>query len=310
MGKRLFLLLAGILLLNSVSYGEKVLVKLIDDDGEESIIEYNQDGRIQRISGGGSADYLKIDVDWSKFGEGIVSMNFLTDDGPLPINITLDKEGRAIKVVDSLFGLNLYDLGYDSNGYLVSVKCDAGDLITERTLIWENGDLVKIAGTDIDDYGRSTFTTTVEYTDANHPSPVKNKGEVVGGLYSCMFNIDEAGLMSLFQLMGIVGKRVENLPVYALTQSSAYLPYDYKIDYILDSDGYPITGIETENNEITRDNFVWGDQQLSGITTIISGERKVIGYYDINGMKIEKPVKGLTIVRYSDGSYSKFVTKD
>ncbi len=51
--------------------------------------------------------------------------------------------------------------------------------------------------------------------------------------------------------------------------------------------------------------------QLSGIDSINADsnadEKQVTGYYDLNGRLLNAPVKGITIVRYSDGSVRKLV---
>lgn len=55
-------------------------------------------------------------------------------------------------------------------------------------------------------------------------------------------------------------------------------------------------------------NYVYAD--LTGISNVNApAEKEVVGYYTIGGQRIDKPQKGLTIIKYSDGTTKKKILR-
>lgn len=286
------------------SFAEKVLTGITDEDGYKSKIEYNELCKVLKIVGYNS-DFSGLEVDWSQYQGGRVVITMFTEEGPMPLIVTVDNKGRALKVTDHLSGTNFYEFSYDSNDNLVWFKEEVEGYSTEKNLTWETGNIVKING--VED-GNTAITIDINYTDTAHPMPIENKGEVVGGVYVFVSGVDDVGLLSFLQLMGFIGNRPKNLPFYAVSLTAGESPYDYSFDYVLDSDGYPVEVIEKENDETLHNYYTWGEIEL-GIEDAVSGERKPVGVYDINGVKLSEHRKGINIVRYSDGSCEKVVVK-
>jgi hypothetical protein len=56
--------------------------------------------------------------------------------------------------------------------------------------------------------------------------------------------------------------------------------------------------------------FVMGDEDVTGISNIDSGDKSEIdGYYTINGVRSEVPVRGMNIVKYKNGKTKKVMIK-
>lgn len=49
--------------------------------------------------------------------------------------------------------------------------------------------------------------------------------------------------------------------------------------------------------------------EVSGVKEVQSGARRVIGRYDINGSRVDEDFKGITIVKFSDGSTKKYINR-
>ncbi len=303
----IFLLIST--LMPIASFAEKVLTGITDEDGVEVKIEYNQQGRVQKLSGGEGEDFTGMVADWSMLSDGKVTLTMMTEDGSLPLYITVDDKGRALKVTDSFSGMNFYEFSYDNSNNLIGVKENLGDYVSEKTLIWENGNVVKVNGVEAYEGEEGIgMSVDVQYTDATHPSPLLNKGGVIGSTNVFYCGLDEMGLLSFLQFMNLVGNGVKNLPFYAVIYYATSSSYDFSFDYVLDSDGYPVEVIEKENDETLHNYYTWGEIEL-GIEDAVSGERKPVGVYDINGVKLSEYRKGINIVRYSDGSCEKVVVK-
>ena len=55
-------------------------------------------------------------------------------------------------------------------------------------------------------------------------------------------------------------------------------------------------------------NYVYADP--TGISNVNApAEKEVVGYYTIGGQRIDKPQKGLTIIKYSDGTTKKKILR-
>ena len=53
--------------------------------------------------------------------------------------------------------------------------------------------------------------------------------------------------------------------------------------------------------------YYYGNQSLSGIDDLRSESlsNEIEGYYDLNGMRLARPVRGVTIIKYKDGHSEK-----
>jgi hypothetical protein len=68
--------------------------------------------------------------------------------------------------------------------------------------------------------------------------------------------------------------------------------------------------LKTENDLLVIDGFrlyYYGNQSLSGIDDLRSESlsNEIEGYYDLNGMRLARPVRGVTIIKYKDGHSEK-----
>lgn len=306
--KKISLLLLISILLPFTGFAEKVLVGISDGEDVASTIEYNQQGKVVKISGGAVNDYINVEVDWTKFNDGFVSLAMNIEGISFNLDVLLDNKGRAIKVADPSINAYLYEFSYDENNNLITANTNLDDYIAKKTLVWENGNLVKITGNEIYEDGSTPVSVNIQYTDVSHPQAIDNKGEIIGGLLSFGVDTDDFGILSFMQMMGLIGNRSKNLPVSAVARWEGYPSFQSNFSYVLDSEGYPIEATTEEDGEVMHNYFTWGDIQL-GIEDALNPDKTVVGIYDLNGIKLTEPKKGINIIRYSDGTTQKLVVE-
>lgn len=297
------------LLIPFLGHAEKVLTQFVDEDGTATI-SYDANGRVTGIvvEDPINPDWTSFKADWSKYNSGVVAMTMETENISLTFEIHTDESGKAVEILHPFISEPIYRLSYDAENQLTGVYENLGDVIANRTLTWENGNMVKI--TSSLSYGNETENTTAEilYTDASHATPIQNKGEIIGAIYAYTLVVDEEGLISALQLFKLTGKRVKNLPLKKVLNTEGEAPYVCAVEYKLDADGYPIEGHEMENGEDNYTYFTWGEA-TGGIADINTESRTVSGYYNLNGVRLEAPARGINIVRYSDGSCEKMIVR-
>lgn len=306
--KKLYFL--AFLLIPFLGHAEKVLTQFVDEDGT-STISYDADGRVSKVVTTSSDDpyWNSFEADWSKYGSGVVTVTFCAEytDG-LNFEIRTDNSGRATEVWHPLLSTPVYRLSYDSENQLTGVSEDLGDETSNMNVSWENGNIMKITGTEKYDNKTDNYTVEMFYTDANHATPIPNKGEFVGAGYTFGLEIDRAGLINVLQLFKLTGKQVKDLPLKAVLYTEGEAPYVCTVEYKLDADGYPIEGHEKQNGEDDYTYFTWGEA-TGGIADINTENRTISGYYNLNGIRLEAPAQGINIVRYSDGSCEKMIMR-
>ncbi|GEM_PF-6318369 len=297
------------LLIPFLGHAEKVLTQFVDEDGT-STISYDADGRVSKVimTSPDEQEWSSFEADWSRYSSGVVTMTLYAEGYPQTFEIHTDNSGRATELLHPFLSNPVYRLSYDSDNQLIGVSEDLGDLSSSKTLTWKDGNLVKITGTTIYDDGPENFYVDLYYTDDTHSSPIPNKGEIVGAIYSFSLEIDEVGMINVLQLFGLTGKRVKNLPFKEVLNIEGRTPYVYTVEYKLDADGYPIEGHEKQNGEDDYTYFTWGEATGS-IADINTENRTISGYYNLNGIRLEAPVRGINIVRYSDGSCEKMIVR-
>jgi hypothetical protein len=122
----------------------------------------------------------------------------------------------------------------------------------------------------------------------------------------------------------------ETMPAHDVTVNGSFAINQYTITYMIDNEVYATEKVDygskiTPPTPQTRDgyDFAWGDYPetmpayditiygayTTGIDTIMAGEYGEIKFYTPDGKLLDKPQKGLNIVRMSNGMVKKVVMK-
>ena len=191
--------------------------------------EYDNQGRITKImynDGGGDLVF--------SYSSRSVNIKLVDSDGYDGIYFTgiLNEQGNIVSLFEDDHDGNSYEyiMSYDKNGYLSSWRYSDDDYEKEEYLTWENGDLVQINlseleqnpewGEDDEYYDEAYF----EYTDY----PAKLNIDIVYGL--CLSN-DFGDTPWFFGAFGLLGR----------TSSHLIKSWDNcEFSYELDDDGSPI----------------------------------------------------------------------
>ena len=122
----------------------------------------------------------------------------------------------------------------------------------------------------------------------------------------------------------------ETMPAHDVTVTGLFTINQYTITYIIDNEVYTTEKVDygsaiTPPTPPSREgyDFAWGDYPetmpayditiygtyTTGIDAIIAGENSNAKIYTLDGKQLEKPQKGLNIIRMSDGTVKKIVVK-
>ena len=122
----------------------------------------------------------------------------------------------------------------------------------------------------------------------------------------------------------------ETMPAHDVTVTGSFVINQYTITYIIDNEVYMTEKVDygstiTPPTPPSREgyDFAWGDYPetmpayditiygtyTTGVNVIWTGENSNVKIYSIDGKQLEKPQKGLNIIRMSDGTTKKVVVK-
>lgn len=180
------------------------------------------------------------------------------------------------------FTFSFYNVGLDEEGYIVS----PGFLLNCELMVEEGApaDPAKLPGTYTiaSDYSVNSTMTGMWYKYYGKYFPL--------GTYCAFY--DEDGLIDSLALM-----TAGTITVTDMGNN------EYKFDFDLTSlqGAHFITSFQGKVMDYLT------DTGINGVAT--STSRKVVGYYTVNGQRLNAPQKGLNIVRYSDGTTEKRMVK-
>lgn len=304
--------LSFLLLLPLLCHAEKVLTSFTDEDGISNIT-YDADGHVTDvvITEIDEPDFVAFKADWSNFSQGIVKVTMSAEFESISLDIHVDNNGRATEVIYTPMNIAMYKFSYDAEGHITSIIENMGEGPIEKNVIWNDGNIVKITGkTALNSDKLEDFTVDLYYTDDKNPTPLPNLGGTVGNICAFSVELDDGGIYNVLQILKLTGISVKDLPLKEVFVESRYnTPSIYNVEYTLDAEGYPIKITEREErNEVNIITLVWGDIE-AGITDVVAGERTVVGYYNLNGVKLSEPCTGINIVCYSDGTCDKVIVR-
>lgn len=224
----------------------------------------------------------------------------------------------------STYGVNdIYDVTLDAEGRAVAATCVSGSESKEYTFGYTDGRLTSIGETSTE-YGYTTVgTTAITYLDGNISSVKYSEDNDPTEGFTCDFTyggIDNVGSLRLFdELYGIdlseleylaqagyMGLAPASLPT-AMTLTDPDGKQSAKVVWVRDAEGYP-TRLSDENSRDEYTEFNWESEPagVDGITVEHDGEAK---YFNLQGVRIDRPERGVYIVRYADGRSEKRVAR-
>ena len=156
---------------------------------------------------------------------------------------------------------------------------------------------------------------TIDYAESGlHPTAIDNNGTFIGMVGSGSFNM---GAFIMFAGETQAQMYTEAFPEYAdvldiLDLGGYHMPSDISADgrYILGNGWY------TPSDDPMSDDAIYyfmtyvidtGDENIVDELKNESMSTLPTEYYTLDGIRVEKPVKGMNIIRMSDGSYSKIL---
>lgn len=203
-----------------------------------------------------------------------------------------------------------YEISYDIQERVNKIVCN--DYEYEEMSVfspeWNDGNLTKLVKTTTYTYDNSEDTDISEYEYTDYPNPESNI------LFSPFFEDFDAFYIPVPHnyLSSLMGARTKNLPK-RLTKSpkdEGDEPRHEDYFYVFDEYGNISEIIIVDKKGeylhfwITYETFT--NTSVAGVN---DNSRKPVACYNSMGQKIEKPGKGMNIIRYNDDSVKKIIIK-
>lgn len=247
------------------------------------------------------------EFDYSQINKQIVTMSYQETRNPQEQDITtlfLNSDGAVekAKCVSSDGTEEWYEFSYNSDRQLNYMKrYDEDGDIEITNMKYDNGSLVEVNEDDGD-----TFYMT--YTSEDMLTPIANKA---GLMYKCDIiwgiDLDE---FNFAYLAGLLGKAPAYLPITTRVYEEGYEYETYYNEWKLDNNDIPTVLISNDKYGSETYKYHWTKTE-TGINNITNNIKapNIKATYTINGAKIKGQQKGLNIIRYSDGTTRKIVSK-
>lgn len=244
----------------NVDISKNLAVLSITSDGDIDVTKYSYDESNRIISIKTSISLTT--VDWSKFSEGMVTMNFTSDSGQLQTLFYIDQNGRAVKSItsDKSGELVKNEFSYNSQGYL--------------RIIYDSGEKRGLSGPTITKFtyingGLSSITVTSQTSEYDVSLSYTNGINVNTGTFNfnSLFWPDEAAsyvtIIIDASIVGLLGKAIDNLPNrigYCVCNGAEMCTDNISLSYELDNVGYLIlmnSHVDEQESLISKSAFIW-----------------------------------------------------
>lgn len=233
----------------------------------------------------------------------------LTDPGEtITCYLTLGENGyvsRSYEVEESFGEVaehEVYTFSYNVNGQLSEVsESDFLDSETYTFFYDSTGDITMSSkrGSDNDNE-----TYTIAYSSTAQPQMLANKGAIMD---FDLFGFDSTEASYLYYA-GLLGKPTTHLPITSIEKEANGDTTSSSIKWTLGTDGFPTAMREFEGRELEAQMiFTWRDIAAVKSIEMEESDGSVVGYYDLMGKKHAQPLRGLNIVKMSDGTTKKIL---
>lgn len=280
--------------------------EFIDDTYSSKLTLTYEDNRLIKVTEGsqyngnhGSSD--RYEFDYSQLDKQIVTMKYYYENDIERIVLTLNSDGAAEKAVFD--DGEWYEFYYNSDRQLNRMVRHDDDILEITEMTYDNGSLIRVN----EDDGDAFYMT---YTSVDTPSPIKN---IAGLMYKCdilwMIDLDE---FNYVYMAGLLGEAPAYLPLSTREHSKWGDDYVYHYKWELDNNGIPLTCIYNTSSETYSRiyKYSWNTVE-TGVNNIMTDTEvsSINAKYSINGTKIDTTQKGINIIRYSDGTTRKVISR-
>ena len=234
---------------------------------------YNADVVVEALPASSHADNAGDGADNTFYSAGLKASGGLPTDG----------------VVNAPSGANFQLGDYAASNALVIKTGEGGDLIFGAPITTSQLYILATSGD-----GSSDLTATPLYSDGSQGEGIE-------------LTVADWSVKSLSGEEAISGLSRINKRTDTYSQSFAFCLFDHAIgtDKSRKLRGVRLTS--TRGGRALVMGVAYKVVQTVGIDSPATGERKAVGYYTPNGVRIARPGSGITIVKYSDGSVKKIV---
>lgn len=234
---------------------------------------YNADVVVEALPASSHADNAGDGADNTFYSAGLKASGGLPTDG----------------VVNAPSGVNFQLGDYAASNALVIKTGEGGDLIFGAPITTSQLYILATSGD-----GSSDLTATPLYSDGSQGEGIE-------------LTVADWSVKSLSGEEAISGLSRINKRTDTYSQSFAFCLFDHAIgtDKSRKLRGVRLTS--TRGGRALVMGVAYKVVQTVGIDSPATGERKAVGYYTPNGVRIARPGSGITIIKYSDGSVKKIV---
>lgn len=234
---------------------------------------YNADVVVEALPASSHADNAGDGADNTFYSAGLKASGGLPTDG----------------IVNAPSGANFQLGDYAASNALVIKTGEGGDLIFGAPITTSQLYILATSGD-----GSSDLTATPLYSDGSQGEGIE-------------LTVADWSVKSLSGEEAISGLSRINKRTDTYSQSFAFCLFDHAIgtDKSRKLRGVRLTS--TRGGRVLVMGVAYKVVQTVGIDSPATGERKAVGYYTPNGVRIARPGSGITIVKYSDGSVKKIV---
>lgn len=240
---------------------KNLAVLSVTSDGDLDATKYSYDDSNRIISIMTSTTLTT--VDWSKFSQGMVTMNFTSDSRQLQTLFYIDQNGRAVKSItsDKSGELVKNEFSYNSQGYL--------------RIIYDSGEKSRSSGTSTSpaiakftyiNGGLSSITVTSQTSEYDVSTSYANGIKVNTGTFNfnSLFWPDEVSSYATIidaSMIGLLGKAIDNLPnriSYCICDGTETMNTDISFSYKLDDNGYLRSmNSQGQDQESLKSDLIW-----------------------------------------------------
>lgn len=274
-----------------------------------AVMNYDSHSRVTRIDvrglpgdPEGQGIDQTLSIDWNNLDNKVITMS---REGSGPFNydesVELSADGKIIACTEygSSYSSSPDTYTYDSDGYCIQKNYgDYGSHFYGKFIYsWENGDIVKIVCEEYWEGEGSITESNATYNNETYPQGA----EFVGGW------MDNECIDAEFPWLAIFTGMIKSSR-HHMVSSEPMKGIIYGYNYEVDEDGYPLQISGTYWDGPVTYRFEW--EESAGITDCtVSTTDEHDSYFSLEGIQLDRPVKGINIVRHSDGSSAKIIIR-
>lgn len=275
--------------------------EFINDTFRSKLTLTYKDDKLINVTDKSSDRYYEYPSEWYEFDysqmdKQIVTMSYYWGNWAQYITLNLNSDGAVEKATYD--DGEWYEFSYNSDKQLSRMVRHDEDVLEITNMTYTNGSLVKVNENDGDAF-------YIKYTSEEVPTPIENKA---GLMYKCdiLWGID-LDEFNIVYMAGLLGKAPKYLPTAQYPNDG----YETHYEWSLDNNGIPTEcRCKSFNSNDIIYKYSWTTTE-TGINTITDNADvpTIDATYTINGTKVKSQQKGLNIIRYSNGTIRKTISK-